>query len=587
MLCRLFFCILFLLFKYSTATSQVAYSFGADSNDVVSNILLDKFGNVYMAANFCNTITIDKNSFKKITSTNHSQDILLAKFNSFGKLIWANKIGGMGKDEIHDMKIDANGYLYLVGYFSKDCVFENAEKKINLSSNGATDGFIVKILSTTGNIDWVNQLGGEGADDICSVTIDKADGVVVSGRFSKMMDADISEQKHLLISKIIEKKYSTAFIARYNAYDGKYIYANTMGIENDNPSFQSQSCVVSDEKNNCFFISTFTNSVDINPNGNALNISSNGKNDLVLIKYDVNGKLLESIVLGGEGNENCNNKCLAINKKNELIFAISFQNECLITNPYLTSKVLAIAETDLLFAKTNNKLSEIFFAKPICDNGMMNCNQIIVDDENNISIVGYTKKRTVNSSNKMNKQSIKPTLSANLYNSYFYVLANNAGDVLLKKFNTNTSENCSIHSIQSNLFSKDIWLAGNFNNTFAWQNATFKSNGKKDFFLVKLKSDLTVWKLLKDDTTNRLTDENFVVDVKSNQQSTLLNTKYMVNNSSPINLTLYDYKGNKIKQMLNDKQPLGLQQIFFDISFLPAGLYFLKLNGKMKYCMKN
>jgi hypothetical protein len=577
MLFRIIIFFFTICFFVKTSSAQVAYSFGADSNDIVSNILLDKFGNIYVAANFANTIVIDKTTQKKITSNNHSQDIIVLKFNSVGKLIWAQKIGGIGKDEVHDMKLDENGNLYLAGGFTNSLFFENSIQKKGLISLGNSDGFIAKILSSNGDLDWWQNIGGVGFDDIYSVAIDNADGVIVSGRFSNTCKMDATSN-HLLTSYSLNKNTTTAFVAKYNTYDGKYVYAQTMGITNENNMFQSQSCLITDDKNNCFFVSTFTNNININPSGNAINISSKALHDVVLIKYDVNGKLLNYATIGGLGNENCSNKCLAINSKNELVMAVSFQEEVSIENDKINNRYKSIAETDLLFIKLNNKLSEVVFCKSISDNGMMNLNQILVDDKNDIWLGGYTKKREILIS-KLNKS--KKT-KGNLYNSYFMLKATNTGEIIQKKFNNNTTENTAIHSFQYNSFSKDLWISGNYTNVLLWQNVKFKSVGKKDFFITKLRDDFTVWKSSSIDSLIQMSENNFVLDIKSNAQNTLLNLRYMVSNSSSQKINLLDYKGNKIKQMLDGKQPIGLQQIFYDISFLPTGSYFIQVNNKLQ-----
>ncbi|MEN9522165.1 MAG: hypothetical protein RL065_542 [Bacteroidota bacterium] len=585
MINKLFISIIFFLSLQFSSKAQLLYSFGADSNDVISNIVLDKFGNFYVAANFSNTIILEKSSNQKISSKNHSQDILLAKFNAFGKLIWFRKIGSAAKDEIHDLKMDTYGNLFLVGYFNEECNFESPSKKTNLISNGKTDGFVAKYISTTGDLDWAFQIGGENNDDIQSICIDKADGILVSGRFTKKIDADNSAQQHLLISTADKTDYTTAFIARYNAYDAKFIFATTIGITNNNNSFQSQSCVEADEKNYYYLLTTFTDEIDINPNGSPIKYASAGKNDLVLIKFDINGKIIESTVIGGTENEICNNKCMGINKSNEIIIAFSYQSNCKIEGKKKSVTLSAKAESDLAIIKFNNKLSEIIFNTSLSQNGVMANNQILIDDNNQIWLAGYSKLKFKTPADKNQKTSSSIYVAP--LNNYFIYHLNNEGKIMTQKTNSNLTENCAFHSLQYNCFSHDLYVTGNYSSSFIWGDFTFKSKGKKDFFVFKLKDDFSNWKLSRNDTSSNLTTDNFSIDVKTNAQSTLLNIKYFADKSKNQNISLIDYQGKIIKQILAPKQSSGLQQIFYDISFLAAGEYFIKQDEKFKCFIKN
>jgi len=59
---------------------------------------------------------------------------------------------------------------------------------------------------------------------------------------------------------------------------------------------------------------------------------------------------------------------------------------------------------------------------------------------------------------------------------------------------------------------------------------------------------------------------------------------YNLNHSAILNFTIYDYAGNKIKQINLDKQNIGSHNIKINVSNISSGLYFLsvKINDRVE-----
>ena len=74
--------------------------------------------------------------------------------------------------------------------------------------------------------------------------------------------------------------------------------------------------------------------------------------------------------------------------------------------------------------------------------------------------------------------------------------------------------------------------------------------------------------------------------VYQNDKSTMLNIQYIVVKNQKISLSILTVDCLKIQQLCDEKQKEGLQQIFYDISFLPQGTYIIELNGKQKMITK-
>jgi hypothetical protein len=81
-------------------------------------------------------------------------DILLAKYNSSGDLLWAKQAGGNGHQYVHRNTLDADGNFIISGTFSHTATFGS----IALSNSIATDGYMVAKYNSDGEVLWARAL---------------------------------------------------------------------------------------------------------------------------------------------------------------------------------------------------------------------------------------------------------------------------------------------------------------------------------------------------------------------------------------------------------------------------------------------
>lgn len=93
-------------------------------------------------------------------------------------LQWARNIGGSRGDEI---KTDAAGNVYTVGYFSGSKDFDPGPGTFYLTADGggADDAYVSK-LDMNGNFLWAVRLGGDATNYNFSVEVDVAGNVLFS-----------------------------------------------------------------------------------------------------------------------------------------------------------------------------------------------------------------------------------------------------------------------------------------------------------------------------------------------------------------------------------------------------------------------
>ena len=232
--------------KYSSSGNPIwARSFGSDSQDVVNTMAIDGLGNIYVGG-YHSGNTGFSNSTVTLT-TNGKSDLIAAKYNSNGDLIWARgggsngydfgfgigtdgngnvficgeikgtgtfgtqtsgfagatdailvkynasgvaqsatNYGSTGDDKAMSLDVDASGIVYMAGIFSGTVAFGSS----NLVCVGVTDGYLVKINGVNGAIQWVKQQGGISQDAATGVDIGSNGEIYVTGTFGGTSNFD-------------------------------------------------------------------------------------------------------------------------------------------------------------------------------------------------------------------------------------------------------------------------------------------------------------------------------------------------------------------------------------------------------------
>ena len=135
---------------------------------------VDASGNIYITGRFEGTA-----KFGGTTLTSAGQtDVFVAKYDSFGNVLWTGSAGGLGWDTGLGVAVDGAGNVYVTGDYSGAASFGD----IMLTSAGLTDVFVAK-YDSFGSILWVASAGGKEWDKGLCVAVDSTGSVCVAGRF--------------------------------------------------------------------------------------------------------------------------------------------------------------------------------------------------------------------------------------------------------------------------------------------------------------------------------------------------------------------------------------------------------------------
>ncbi|MFN6538699.1 MAG: SBBP repeat-containing protein, partial [Nostoc sp. EkiNYC01] len=114
-----------------------AKNLGGTESDEGYGIVADEVGNIYVSGIFSGTATFASTT---LTSAGDS-DAFIAKLDSNGNVLSAQKFGGVSTDLGTGIATDGKGNIYGMGGFSDTATFGN----ITLTSAGSIDAFVVKL----------------------------------------------------------------------------------------------------------------------------------------------------------------------------------------------------------------------------------------------------------------------------------------------------------------------------------------------------------------------------------------------------------------------------------------------------------
>lgn len=188
-----------------------------ENPDISAGIVVDAAGNVFITGSYTGTTSFGATSI----SSAGSSDIYVAKFNSSGNLQWVQSGGGTGDDRSQDIALDANGDVFITGYFEGTANFGAASR----TSAGDTDIFVVKYSGSSGNVQWLQSAGGTSSDVARGIAIDATGNVLITGHFSGT--ANFGATSRTLAGG------RDVFVAEYSPLSTSWLWTYASGGPND------------------------------------------------------------------------------------------------------------------------------------------------------------------------------------------------------------------------------------------------------------------------------------------------------------------------------------------------------------------
>lgn len=262
---------------------------GGTGLDLCNSVITDTKGYIYTTGKFENTVDFDPSAGVSNLTAIGSTDIYIAKTTPEGGFVWVKQIGGNGMDIAYSITLDSINNIYITGNFDNTCDFDPGATIYNLTSNGGTDVFVMK-LDSSGNFKWAKSFGSSDVtynDNAFSIAVDKAGAVYTTGCFSETTDFDPDGN----IFNLQALCHTDIFISKLDS-SGHFVWAKQMGGLADAGDVGFSLAL--DEFANIYSTGEFNGTSDFNPGAGTYTLSSINPNfpNAYISKLDSSGNFI-------------------------------------------------------------------------------------------------------------------------------------------------------------------------------------------------------------------------------------------------------------------------------------------------------
>lgn len=345
-------------------------------SDFSDDLAVDDSGNVYTAGAYAFTVDLDPGPEVDEFTSVWVQDIYIHKLDNEGNYKWAKSIGGTLGDRGTGITTDAEGNVYVTGYFELDADFDPNEDELILSSEGQSDAFILK-LDSLGNMLWAKSIGGTTLDRGLGIAVDEAGNVYGTGFFTGTVDFDPGLGT---FEQTAGGEYDIYVIKLDD--DGNFLWANNYG----DTGFDVGTEIVLDDVGNVCITGYFDSTVDFNPDGIAAEHTSAGGADCFVLKLDTDGNYLWSKSFGGVFGTDLANS-LTLDSGNNVYVVGRFAGTVDFNPGFGDSTVTHVGGNDGYILKLDDT-GEFEWVRTISGEYDIRVNKIVVGDENDVFAAG-------------------------------------------------------------------------------------------------------------------------------------------------------------------------------------------------------
>jgi hypothetical protein len=150
-----------------------------------------------------------------------SYDVIIAKLNPSGGLLYSTYIGGSGDDHGLKIALDASGNIYVTGD-TNSTNFPTANP-YQASSGGSIDAFLLKLNSSGNALIYSTYLGGSGDDHSYGIAVDSSGSAYITGYTSSTNFPLVGALQATFGGS------DDVFITKFNALGSGLVYSTYLG----------------------------------------------------------------------------------------------------------------------------------------------------------------------------------------------------------------------------------------------------------------------------------------------------------------------------------------------------------------------
>lgn len=269
---------------------------GGRGFDSARAVAVDAQDHVYVCGQFSEKVDFDptdgKDKRRAKGRIEGREDAFVAQYSPDGEYFGAVTFGAEQTDVAFAMAARSSG-IVAGGMFEGQVDFDPCEGKARRQSNGLDDIFVVALHSDL-SFDWVWTAGGTGGSDIAwSLCTDQDDNVFVAGTFTNTVQFGNSGGHEQTSNGLRD-----AFVAKLTPI-GELQWIATFGGSNNDYAWSTDT----DSLGNIYVAGEFRGTVDFDSTEGEVLRTSNGVEDIFLVKLDPEGRLLWVKTMGGVGGD--------------------------------------------------------------------------------------------------------------------------------------------------------------------------------------------------------------------------------------------------------------------------------------------
>ncbi|MFH0991283.1 MAG: SBBP repeat-containing protein [bacterium] len=283
--------------------------------------------------------------------------------------LWAKSAGGTGADYGKSVSVDANGNVYVTGYFSSPSITFGAT---TFTSNSSFDIFVVK-YDASGNVLWARNAGGPNDDNSNSICVDASGNAYVTGFFQS---PTITFGTTTLTNTDNSGFTANIFIAKYDA-SGNILWAKSAGA-----AVQADGRGIGVDASGNVYLTGYFNGPSIT--FGSITVTTSGSRDIVIVKYDASGNVLWAKKVGGPNVDQSNS--ISIDSKGNIIITGRFNS------PTLTVGSTTLTNTggsDDFFIAKYDASGNALWAKSAVGTDNDEGNSISTNAQGNVFVTGW------------------------------------------------------------------------------------------------------------------------------------------------------------------------------------------------------
>ncbi|WP_264519642.1 SBBP repeat-containing protein [Flavobacterium sp. N1994] len=368
------------LAKYSTVGTYVwAKSIGSSSSDEARSLAVDGSGNIVITGYFQGTVDFDPSASTANLTMAGGIDIFVAKYNSSGNYLWADRLGGTDTDVGISLALDGNGNVLVTGVFNGTADFDPSASTANLTSAGVGDIFIAK-YNSSGNYVWSNRIGGTADDYGNSIAVDSSGNAFVTGYINGTTPIDFDPSANT--ATLTGAGGKDIFVAKYDT-SGNYVGATSFGSTGD-----EQGLSLSVNTNSVVVAGFFNSTVDFDPSTSTANLNAPVQNGFIA-SYTTNGIYNDAGILGNYNSSNSLiSKYIVKDSSGNLYVTGVFYGTADFDPSASTANLTSAGGTDIFIAKYDASGNYVW-AKNMGGTNYDYGSSMAVDSSGNVLVTGY------------------------------------------------------------------------------------------------------------------------------------------------------------------------------------------------------